>query len=1482
MNFQGLTPRTAQQDGRLFGSNLPGMQQKNEKVTTYREALDAAFALLGAPPNTNPNIQDDLPADFETVAKLYIGARPTPLENIIISGSVENYSVGHFKLLYPVNAQGNLNGFEVSVLSFSNTFPDHLPEATSPRMIQHKFQKRHMRHERFGIGFQMSNDCYMMPDGKQLYAESVFMLVQNIIILAQVTITSALLTANDPYFKWRRVYTTPGTYSSSASRMSMLDDQFAVLHKSEKAWPKLMDQVSWLSSKSNVGAFTHVLVTSKVPRQLAYGDDFETEYYRRGPEAPEILTQGSNYFMRKSDIEFVIEPDYNLDNVGQTGDDTTKMMTTRCQVGRWFYIGRDAALVRDELADPKIYYGLHYLDFDQGNVEMRVQRYPELLSAALCWGKDGNLDPVYYDLCSGNNAHQFARNCLQIESLYPNDDTRDRPLIDPFIATNAHGVAEPTVYLGNQSTQYTSYDTQEAVARAAKNRVDKRMLDGDQQKIQKLLEMLDRNYRVGPDFQGRVEGWFYAVLGANRVRLATNQNAEIIKDRFGSPKLPYLVRVGDAYYISTSPTERGIVHRTAMRMDEAGNVVQANPNPGNPVEVAFARAFPGYQTSPGGALVPEDAIRINEHAAGPFPGFTTISNARMLADAYATGETRGWSAVPEYAEMFKVAAEGMLALDRYADAYRQIFSTPECRNAFFDDRNLPLFQKTGDKEIDSLTTFQQDLVQGIRYPIGIASFISPSLFRQAGNLPNATPNNVDPLLRLFSSTTNQGSATLESAEPMQSDATAAAFARDMFLDEPNNPNWNNRVAQAVKAMWSSGLLGSDLAAKLRTPGGRDEWKQKYSRNPASDPKNTGIQGDRARSWEVMMQSVRKEFQDQFAEQRDVSIKQMGDTFALFFSGVQKIFDAYDDPNNKEKIPLLDKEGLHYIVKLSIRGRPQKRFLSTGEDVSGEREEMHARTQAATAAAGGGSPARVVNLFLSVHPEYWKKVGNMVSEITGSGNTTIGATLSVLRPVDPEAPDRWLGLTPDYVRTLAAFGPGATADAVRTSSFSEEILKFARAKYDLQGTSQGEKMRPLLAGARFADQPAGIKRKRFYDEEDDFDDFARPARFASGKYITLPPRQPGFEHDPMVEEWFADDLRSHVSSDTGVAEGTRDAGTTFHAQRKAPHHMPFGQLPMQSVDVMQQAPNQYWEFRWNWFVRRYGADYQRLVPHLLYCGTRVNRDVFLNMVEEGVLPPITLIPVDPFIEFETVCAVFVKSSRDTGRLSYDLSQFTLSYDGSHKVLYGNLTMFMGALVTLIQNVLVMPHIMFNQYLGGGNGALVRSIKNDEYDSGDIEHYDYNPYNPMEGPGKRFVLYAGGSRKVQDIPDPLPLTGSLLSGSFMGLGAYITKGDLARAVTGPAYDSAIVVNKKTGFYKLNNGSPRIDEEASYSTRSEISESMYNLVCCQGNQFAMDLSTGSIKRRFLNGTGPLGKLCEGVGSIFNGAPGTISKQMELSRQG
>ncbi len=1634
-----------------------------------------AIKYLGEPDGITPDQLASLSRDLETVASAYGDTAAKQIAHLVINGSVANIANRHFSILPPVeSAYDELSGKGWTVLRLQNSLPDLTPELGRPRFVTHNYESGRMAYDRFAQGMHLPYDFYRTPNGQQLFREQAALIQSNFTILAQITITGALLTCKDAFRKFREYF--DGTTMSAWNSMDM---HFGRLHRDPKAWYKLADYARRMSTKVGSGGFDMALVSESVFEMVAWGSDFETEYWRRGPKAESNLENGSDNVKLPGGIEPIKEPTYNLDNDGTA--EPLNMLSAEVQVGVVGYMNPLDPLCKDT-------WTYNYLNLDAGNAEIEAQAYEDLLYAALCFDSDGCLDEYCYSkLVEPGAAQAFARSELGIENLAPTDRANDVPLIDPFVAT-VDGRAEVVRYQGNQEIRHCSYRTQQSIVECALRKLREECdFDSDTRLVRHMLEAANRNYNVAPDNFGDVEGFIWATANANGMAdgpggSSANMDSNYVRpNEWGSPNLPPLIEIdagarGVAFVIGVDPqhvaykvptvskgSNLGTVEPSedgtdAMRRHHGGtntsdhigayamgNVLEVAPvafdRSGRPIgddgsdggnQVRLLGTFPSYAAinaspfydegtgviiaTPGRngrerqtgesevntgsqareddteegrqesrideepVLIPEEeiegggegssssssssgtttrsgrtleapAFRPRRQAAptgtaavspvtvgnagafrainvayvkdgsvelgsldGSLPGFSNMSHMRYLAHAYRTGTAGKWSKIKAYDDMFKTISEGMDALDRITDKIRQCWSLDRSPNLFFDPRNMPYYQIPSDPLVQQLTAFQQDVVQGVRYAVGIqesqvfsVAFVGEGgrlgVVRQGG-VPPSDGNVLDALWRVqlnytLADNTNNG-ADLGARPPAYRKLQAAAPRNAVGSNGLTYPNsgleWmdamgftaavgNNKDSGEIGvAVFQSGQLirgvqGMDrqgLYAQMESDNGTQQWIADYNRSDVSSVVKTGL---RASGWNEMSRAVMDEL-GQHGEWTNGSNKQKGAILARIVSGL-------DWAVNGSKPGQLQSGWWKNMIRTSVGAVTQRRAVEpdgTGiRDLRVTFQEASERVvkslYGADAQVESYSP-RYINTRLSLAPNYWSLVGDQVASAVGAHAREVGPALSILRPADPDAPNtHWLGLTPDFSIILAHIarnnnkrrdgstivGPQELRDI---PTFAKDIEHHARGRP--AGSYEASMLHPTTR--RLAEPPTadgfGAGNKRFRADEFGNSGISHHA----GSAFRAPNNIPAAQDDQNNAPWYRAALE-HNEPVRGIA--------TMHPLAMAPHFAPVADLLAGTPGYSDFVPNVYWHQRWGNVMSDYRNDMIPRMVHLAFMGLPINAHTFANLARQCIPPPITLLPADPFIEFRMLSMVFVKSGGATGFLGYHLQDMTYSYDGSSKHLFAHFSVWYGAAVIDPRNVLLVDHVAFDGYIRGGDGSLVRSI----WTAGKIGHpdeYDFNAEHPGERKAHRFVLYAGASYQDRDVPDPLPLTGSYNKSNFT-LGVFVNIGDPARnsrvVRSGPAYPSALLVNHKTGFYRLSAANPYASgTDITFEDRKQMCSTRSNLLLSRANQWGTD-ANGGYKRKIKKGTGALGNLCEGVGKILNGEPGYIDEIMPQS---
>lgn len=1591
------------------------------------DPLLAMMSYLGKP-NKSDNELYNMSRDTETLASAFEGSCKR-ITDLIIRGSLGNYELEFFQMLPPRRALKDEIGRTLSfgVLRLEDKLPEHTPEMTAPTLSRHSYDVKEMTHKRYGTMMMLPYDFAMTPEGDNFFNEEILRLNMNMIILGQEVIVDTFLRVPDAY-KDRRISLQKNDTSVGWADIDM---RFGALSKREKAINILINYAKKEAKYTSNPGFTHVVHSAGVKELLIYGNNYETEFWRKGPEAPENLKNGDAAAERMFDgMKLVAQPDYNLSNV----DADSNKMVTAVQLGRVGFVNP---------LDPSMFgtRDYHYLNLDEGQGQIMVQSYKDLNEACLCWDPDGELDANCYDyLTSPGNAESFASESLGIRTIRSDENNSSIIRADPFLVDN-EGKLEKVQYQGNQDTYHCSTSTQAQIVDFAYQRLRDEINFGDDIKlINAMLDFANRNYQPPIDNVGDVEAFVFATANANgpgdmEGRRVANRDFFVSMNEFGSPNLPSLVAKeaapggAVAYFLATDeyspvykvisasvsraaqsgwegdadldglseqaredvlddPARRGFADGASSEVssgktflqnvtfDENGkpdeNAMRLGLSPSVlrllgmfPSYVSLKEVFPDSQApyfpepseEPNanfgnprayrGVLVartnPVSSVSSFGGLNGTLPGFSNMSHMRYLADAYRSGSAGLWLQIPEYNNMLRTISEGMYALDRITASIRDTWSLPGRPNFYFDDKNIPFYQKNEDSDSLSLTTFQQNAIQGIRYPVGMQVTTAYNVYSQTVGAEEAGGERFE-LLELdpvMGHTVRQGGippsgGTLGEADSPQyyanlrnlinnsiSNVNIRDVGRDIYDSTEGRkkrknpgatyetypdsgldfmvrmgfaPQFNilpgfvatpeqEKLGKVGVWIFDSGSMTGELLEQLRTNAGVDEWIRKYEQSPQASPSETGL---RDASWTSMANQI-VEMMRSATGYPNLDAKTKGDIFATIIDTIDSIIDPVRNEGETHDGGLGQAEMKNLVRFTSQVKQKRPRFtnsdasLNSREDPRKKREELARRKRDFSRSLHGPkattdaySPA-YINTRLAIAPDYWKKLGHRVSQITGSAKKNMGATLSILRPADPEAPNtRYLGITPDFHSIATAltganrlqgdYPPNIMNERSKDNAgaFSEEIVQFARGRASNKMNSM--MVDPVIR--RLAEDPhsratmagAGYNRGNEITYQPD----GRSAGDRFSKY-------PAFLEDIENDGWAYKAGRKIRNQQTAVELGGSAPGPHYSLM-----HTLTGGGPL-SFNA-----NQFFAKRYEFVTRSASNDYIRRALHLAFMGLPIHRDVFANLMNAGIPPPITLLPADPFMDFRMSSMIFVRGGSETGFLSYYLRDISLSYNGSYKILYGNLTAHMGGLVLKEENVFVVDHVAFDRYLRGANGKLVRTLNTDgEYNTGGT-NVDFDYQLPLDRKAHRFVLYAGASYRDCDVPDPLPLTGSYYSSNYAGMGQYVKPNEVNETY-GMAYPSALVVNLKTGFHKLNSTRIYSDnaEGIPFSERNNLAQHTFNMLCSRSNQWGMNNATGDTKRRIKNGTGPLGILCEGVKYILNGKPGLIENELRRTEK-
>ena len=297
----------------------------------------------------------------------------------------------------------------------------------------------------------------------------------------------------------------------------------------------------------------------------------------------------------------------------------------------------------------------------------------------------------------------------------------------------------------------------------------------------------------------------------------------------------------------------------------------------------------------------------------------------------------------------------------------------------------------------------------------------------------------------------------------------------------------------------------------------------------------------------------------------------------------------------------------------------------------------------------------------------------------------------------------------------------------------------------------------------------------------------------------------------------------------------------------------------------------------WKTRAIGLAYLTAVP---------TADLMINMHKHGVPTPMSLLCFDPYIILNMGSLLFVQGGSELGFLGHHLVIHTSGFNSDSRITTNHMSMWLEPYIPQADKILQVPNAIFQGYIGGGSGRIVKTIAGtrekssySRYHDDSAADCDWNPSRPFERRADRFVAYGGGSLSRADLSDDINIignnhsrAGNLSFGFDLPLGLIPPNTDNLLS-----YPSAIMFNFLTGFYSLNlNVEPRFTKPESMRDIRQNNPSqqggVWNVWCSSGKSWRPDPNTGegTILREY--GTSILADINELDGPVLKGAPSAV----------
>jgi len=317
--------------------------------------------------------------------------------------------------------------------------------------------------------------------------------------------------------------------------------------------------------------------------------------------------------------------------------------------------------------------------------------------------------------------------------------------------------------------------------------------------------------------------------------------------------------------------------------------------------------------------------------------------------------------------------------------------------------------------------------------------------------------------------------------------------------------------------------------------------------------------------------------------------------------------------------------------------------------------------------------------------------------------------------------------------------------------------------------------------------------------------------------------------------------------------------------------------VQMLDVNDHFMRRYRAICKCWKTRGIGLAYLTSVP---------TADLMVNLHKFGIPAPMTLLCFDPYIIMNMGSLVFVQGGKDLGWLGHHLTLHTTGFNSDTRLSTNHLSMWIQPHIPDASKILHVPNAIFQGIISGGSGRVIKSIANvrgrcrsQSYNECLTDKPDWDPSNPYERQGDRFVCYGGGSLKRQDLSDDINIIGNNhCQAGNIAFGYDLPLGLIPRTPDNTfSYPSALVFCEVTGYHTLNRTvEPRFLKPQNLRDIRQHNPSgrggLWNVWCSSGKTWRVDPNNGEGMILVEYGSSPLKDINERDGAILKGAPTSL----------
>lgn len=517
--------------------------------------------------------------------------------------------------------------------------------------------------------------------------------------------------------------------------------------------------------------------------------------------------------------------------------------------------------------------------------------------------------------------------------------------------------------------------------------------------------------------------------------------------------------------------------------------------------------------------------------------------------------------------------------------------------------------------------------------------------------------------------------------------------------------------------------------------------------------------------------------------------------------------------------------------------------------------------------GQSRVTNVVGLGVSIDKSYFDSAERVARESVGQNMPRgLGAALTLVRPASISEPGEFAGAPPlANVRGNTA----ATRDraAQLQSSTYEHLYDEIRAH---GGACHGQatylhssmKAMPVYSGVG-----VGVGRGHYGKRH------RQPTDYGYGHY------QYGGSHYERASE------SSSSSSSSGLPPRVDAASELVGSRRR--QRFDDGEEDEAMEDVLgnmipgvhaDELPNSHFYHRIN--VLKDSVEHKWEMRSLLYAylGAVPTAQLMCRLHEAGIPAPMTLLVMEPFIDFRMRAIMLVQGGADLGYLGYTLNLERKGFDPHRTIFTTHVSSVMGAFIDRPEWIQIFPYAAFDRVVRGGQMRLVENFRTQMYDDID-NNCDWDAEDPLNRKDA-FVVHCGGSTTRKHLPTHIPLTGGI-----DGRAQYRFFGDrVIETAAMPnikdnhqAYPSAILTNLVAQFHVCNQNTPEhaLVPDNAQQLREPVGthENRTNMWVSQACQWQHNPNNPAEPVLRARGYGPIGNAGPGDAAVFNGKPVALS---------